>query len=86
MSVGERQASETSVQIKIRGHLDQSWSEWFDGLAVTSTGQGETLLCGPVSDQAMLHGVLMKIRDLGLPLISVNSVDDVAPTIGRGEH
>ena len=62
-------------QIKIQGHLDSQWSDWFEGLAVEPLEGGDTLLTGPVVDQAALHGVLKKVRDLGLPLISVNRVE-----------
>ena len=58
-------------QIAVKGHLDASWSEWFDGLTITLAGNGETILHGPIVDQAALHGVLIKIRDLGLPLLSL---------------
>lgn len=61
-------------QIKIKGHLDQQWTTWFDSLTITQTGSSETLLTGPVVDQAALYGLLRKVRDLGLPLISVDQV------------
>ena len=56
---------------RVQGHLDQARSTWFDGLAITPTAQGETILSGPIADQAALHGVLLKIRDLGLSLLEV---------------
>ncbi len=59
-------------QIRLRGHLGPQWAEWFGGLAVTPQEDGDTLLTGPVVDQAALYGLLKKVRDLGLPLISVN--------------
>ena len=59
-------------QIRIKGHLDDSWSEWFEGLRMTYEEDGTTVLTGPVADQPALHGLLVKIRDLGLPLVSVN--------------
>ncbi len=59
-------------QIRIQGHLGSEWTDWFGGLSITLSDNGETLLCGPVVDQAALHGLLRKVRDLGLPLISVN--------------
>ena len=62
---------EALYEIKIKGHLDQDWSSWLDGLAIEAQTHGETLLTGPVRDQAALHGLLNKIRDLGLPLLSV---------------
>jgi hypothetical protein len=55
--------------------LGQQWKEWFDGLTITLEEDGNTLLSGPVVDQAALHGILKRIRDLGAPLLSVNSVD-----------
>jgi hypothetical protein len=61
-------------QIRIKGHLGYQWMEWFEGLSITLTDNGETLLTGPLIDQAALHGVLKKVRDLALPLISVNRV------------
>ncbi len=61
-------------QIRIKGHLDSQWTHWFDGLTVTQEDDGNTLLTGPVIDQAALHGLLKRVRDLGLPLLSVNSV------------
>ncbi len=57
-------------QIRIKGHLDRRWTEWFGGLTITLEDNGETLLTGPVVDQAALHGLLRKVRDLGMPLIS----------------
>jgi hypothetical protein len=62
-------------QIKIEGHLGRQWTDWFEGLTITLEDNGETLLTGPVIDQAALYGLLKKVRDLGLPLISVNRVD-----------
>jgi hypothetical protein len=61
-------------QIRIAGHLPPQWTEWFEGLTVAREDTGETLLSGPVIDQAALYGLLKKVRDLGLPLISVNQV------------
>jgi hypothetical protein len=60
-----------TYQIRIKGHLDPQWTDWFGGLTITLEDNGETLLTGPVVDQAALHGVLRKVRDLGLPLLSV---------------
>jgi hypothetical protein len=61
-------------QIRLKGYLEDRWVQWFDGLAITLDENGNTLLSGPVVDQAALHGLLKKIRDLGLPLLSVNSI------------
>lgn len=62
---------EAIYEVKIRGILDESWSDWLDGLSITPTGDGNTVLAGPMRDQCALHGLLVKIRDLGLPLLSV---------------
>ena len=62
-------------QIRIKGHLGQQWTDWFEGLTITLEENGETLLTGPVVDQAALHGLLKKVRDLGMPLLSVNRVE-----------
>ena len=61
----------TYYVITVKGHLDDHWSAWFDGLTITNTTNGLALLAGPVVDQAALHGLLIKIRDLGLPLLAV---------------
>jgi len=77
--MNERADTQSHYQIKIAGHLDARWQDWFDGLTVTSTADGDTILSGPIRDQAALHGVLKKINNLGLTLISVN------PQIFQGE-
>ena len=59
-------------EIRVRGQLDGTWSAWFAGLAVTNTEDGEAVLAGELADQAALHGVLIKVRDLGLPLLGVD--------------
>jgi hypothetical protein len=59
-------------QIRLKGHLGEEWMDWFDGLTITLEDNGNTLLTGPLADQAALHGLFKKLRDLGLPLISVN--------------
>jgi hypothetical protein len=61
-------------QIRIKGHLGREWTDWFEGLTLTALDNGETHLTGPLVDQAALHGVLKKVRDLGVPLLSVVSV------------
>jgi hypothetical protein len=62
-------------EIRIKGHLDDRWASEFDGLTITREGNGDTRLIGPVIDQAALHGLLKKVRDLGLPLISVSPIE-----------
>jgi hypothetical protein len=62
-------------QIRIKGHLGPQWADWFGGLTVTLEEDGDTLLTGPVVDQAALHGLLKKVRDLGMPLVSVSPVE-----------
>ena len=61
-------------QIRIHGHLGPQWTNWFDGMTIVLEDKGETLLMGPVVDQAALHGLLRKVRDVGMPLLSVNQV------------
>jgi hypothetical protein len=68
-------------QIRIEGHLDAQWTDWFSGLAVTLEENGDTLLTGPIADQAALFGLLKKVRDLGLPLVSLNRVEPGKPDI-----
>ncbi|MCG3207671.1 MAG: hypothetical protein FOGNACKC_01271 [Anaerolineae bacterium] len=62
-------------QIRLQGHLDCKWIDWFEGLTISLAEDGHTLLTGPVVDQAALHGLLKKVRDLGMPLLAVNSVE-----------
>ena len=62
-----------AYQIRINGHLGRQWTDWFSGLAITLEDNGDTLLTGLIVDQAALHGLLRKVRDLGMPLISVSS-------------
>jgi hypothetical protein len=62
-------------QIRIKSHLGSGWTDWFEGLTITLEDNGDTLLTGPVIDQAALHGLLKKVRDLGMSLISVNRVE-----------
>ena len=61
-------------EIRLSGHLDARWVKWFDGLTITLKEGGDTLITGPVVDQAALHGLLKKVRDVGLPLLSVNTI------------
>jgi hypothetical protein len=67
--------SQTIYRITIQGVLDSKWADWFDGLSISPTAKGETVLLGVIADQAALHGILAKIRDLGLPLLEVVQVD-----------
>ena len=76
----------TVYQIRVKSHLSSDWTDWFDGLTITRQENGDTLLTGPVIDQAALHGLLKKIRDLGMALISVNSLEPAASTtLGTGQ-
>jgi len=72
-------------RIRLKGHLADHWTEWFDGLTITHLDSGETVLEGPVVDQAALHGMLNKIRDLGLPLLAVDRIepDESVQTAGK---
>ena len=72
----ERDPDEPRIfEIRIQGHLSQQWQDWFEGLIITLEEEGNTLLSGPVADQSALHGILKRIRNLGMPLLSVNSLD-----------
>ncbi len=62
-------------ELRVEGHLDQHWSAWFGGLTLTCDEDGSTSLCGPVTDQGELHGLLTKVRDLGVTLLSVRSIE-----------
>ena len=71
---GPEMSRTTAYEIRVRGHLGSAWSDWFTGLRVTLEDNGDTLLAGPL-DQAALHGVLRRVRDLGMPLISVTRIE-----------
>ena len=75
----ENQVEPGLTEIRVKGHLADRWADWFDGLTLTREENGETLLTGPVVDQAALHGLLRKVRDLGMPLVSVNRVEPDKP-------
>ena len=74
-----RQRSPGRYEIRLKGHLDSRWAAWFDGLSLTNENDGTTVIHGPVVDQAALHGLLQKVRDLGLPLVSVTQVEPDQP-------
>ncbi|MFC2023778.1 hypothetical protein ACFLT5_03470 [Chloroflexota bacterium] len=82
MTTRRETGSHRTYRIMVKGTLDTKWSDWFNGFTITPLGSDETLLTGPVADQAALHGLLAKIRDLGLPLLSVIRVEDDASTQG----
>ena len=68
-------------EIRLKGHLDSRWAAWFDGLSLTHDSDGTTVISGPVLDQAALHGLLQKVRDVGIPLVSVAQVDPDEPDV-----
>ena len=73
-------------QIRIKGHLGHQWTDWFEGLTITLEEDGDTLLTGLVIDQAALHGLLKKVRDLGMPLVSVSPLEPgPSTTFGTGQ-
>jgi hypothetical protein len=72
-------------QIRIKGHLGHQWADWFEGVTITLEEDGDTLLTGPVVDQAALHGLLRKVRDLGMPLLSVNRVESDQTDVADAE-
>ncbi len=74
-SVSRWEATPENYEIRIKGLLDCQWMDWFEGLTVMPLANGDTLLAGPVADQAALHGLLRKVRDLGMTLISVNRIE-----------
>ncbi len=72
-------------QIRVRGHLNKQWMDWFDGLTITLEENGDTFLTGPVVDQSALYGLLKKIRDLGMPLLSVNCMENGSEQGAKGD-
>ena len=68
-----------ACEIRIRGHLDARWASWFDGLTLTQDPDGTTVIRGQVADQAALHGLIQKVRDIGLPLVSVTATPSKEP-------
>ena len=79
-STGDRHEA-GRYEIRLKGHLDARWAAWFDGLSLTHESDGTTVIHGPVVDQAALHGLLQKVRDIGLPLVSVTQVDPDQPDV-----
>ena len=74
----------TIYQIRIRGHLCDQWTDWFEGLTITLEDNGETVLTGAVVDQAALHGLLKRVRDLGMPLLLVSQVKSDPTDLANG--
>ncbi len=72
-------------EIRLAGHLDAHWATWFDGLAVSHLGDGTTVIRGSVADQAALHGLLQRVRDLGVPLVSVTQVEIDQPELSTAD-
>ena len=86
MKQNQDQKKKTIYRIRVEGLLDSGWSEWLAGLTVTPQEGGETLLIGPIRDQAALHGLLVKIRDMGLSLLSVERVNRPHPGLKESEE
>ena len=76
---------EGRYEIRLAGHLAAHWSLWFEGLTVSHAGDGTTVISGSIADQAALHGLLGRVRDLGLPLVSVTRLEPSTPTTGDGQ-
>ena len=82
----EKHNQQQCYEIRLKGHLDDRWAEWFEDLTITLEEDGDTLLTGPVVDQAALHGLLKKVRALGLPLVSVSPLEHgSSTTLGTGQ-
>lgn len=76
----------SDYEIRVQGHLDQRWSAWFDGLTISYEGDKITVLRGPLADEAALHGILIKVRDLALPLLSLSRVAAQGPDSSSPKH
>jgi hypothetical protein len=85
MSTGSPQ-DQGRYEIRVRGRLETRWAAWFEGMALTAESDGTTTIHGPVVDQAALHGLLRKLRDVGLPLVSVTQMPPVPPTTPEKEE
>ena len=72
-------------EIRVKGHLNPRWAAWFDGLSLSTESDGTTIIHAPVADQAALHGLLQKVRDVGLPLVSVTQLDSDHPAVPSTE-
>jgi hypothetical protein len=83
MADDQHMAAAVTYEIKIEGHLSETWSDWFEGLTFQHGTDGTTVLAGEIIDQAALHGLLKKIRDLGMPLLSVNRVHQETGETGK---
>ena len=84
MDPSHKQDEPVIYEIRVKGILDEQWSDWLGGLTIVPQAGGETLLTGPVRDQAALHGLMIRIRDMGLPLLSVNCVEADPPLKDAG--
>jgi hypothetical protein len=82
MNPSHQQDQPAVYEIRVKGVLDEQWSSWLDGMAIVPQISGDTLLTGPIRDQAALHGLIIKIRDMGLPLLSVIRMDADSPGEG----
>jgi hypothetical protein len=80
-STGHHHSDAGRYEIRIQGHLGSRWAAWFDGLSLTPDSDGTTIIRGFVADQAALHGLLQKVRDIGLPLVSVTQVEADRPDV-----
>ena len=83
-NLGNEPSRPMIYEIRIKGHLGQQWRDWFMGLNILLEADGNTVLAGAVVDQSALHGILKKVRDLGMPLVSVNLVGSVSEDLLTG--
>ena len=73
-------------EIRVKGQLDCQWQDWFDGMQISQPAEGETTLTGPITDQAALYGVLKRVRDLGMPLLALNPVEEETMEVDDASH